>query len=115
MFQIETAAGMDNVTSLAAHEWVDAIMPGPYDLSLNLGPCGELDHPEVVAALQHIRTGAERAGKPCGMVVGTAEQARVWMGRGIRFLIVSEPAMMVRTHVTSLVKDIREFTEATKP
>lgn len=115
MFQIETAAGMANIASLAAPEWMDAIMPGPYDLSLNLGPCGELDHPEIVAALQRIRTEAERAGKPCGMVVGNAEQARAWIGRGIQFFIVSEPAMMVRTHVTSLVKSIREPIEANKP
>jgi 2-keto-3-deoxy-L-rhamnonate aldolase RhmA len=111
MLQIETCAGMANVTSIAAPEWVDAIMPGPYDLSLNLGPCGQLEHPEVVSALQQIRRAAEDAGKPCGMVVGTEEQALTWMERGFRFFIVSEPAMMVRNHLISLVKNIRGATD----
>jgi 2-keto-3-deoxy-L-rhamnonate aldolase RhmA len=107
MLQIETPAGIASIESLAKPEWVDAIMPGPYDLSLNLGPCGELGNPEVVAALQRIHDEAERAAKPCGMVVGTAEQARTWIDKGIRLFIVSEPAMMVRHHVTSLLTDIR--------
>ena len=107
MLQIETPAGMANLESIAKPEWVDAIMPGPYDLSLNLGPCGEMNHAEVVGALRRIQADTERAGKPCGMVVGTAEQARTWIDNGIRLLIVSEPAMMVRNYVTSLVTTIR--------
>jgi 2-keto-3-deoxy-L-rhamnonate aldolase RhmA len=111
MMQVETPAGIANLASIAAPEWVDAIMPGPYDLSLNLGPCGELDHPQVAQALQQIRNGSQCAGKPCGMVVGTAEQARNWIGRGIHFLIVSEPVMMVRSYVTSLISDLRRGTQ----
>lgn len=109
MPQIETPAGLENVSSLAAADWVDATMLGPYDLSLNLGHCGQIDHPEVVAAIQAVQAGTEKAGKPCGMVVGTAEQARFWMERGFYFFISSEVSVMVRNQARELVRQMREF------
>jgi 4-hydroxy-2-oxoheptanedioate aldolase len=115
MLQIETPDGIANLASLAAPEWVDAIMPGPYDLSLNLGPCGELDHPEVIAALKLIHQRAENAGKPYGMVVGTKEQARTWIDQGCRILIVSEPAIIVRNYVGSVVEDFKEIASNVEP
>jgi 2-keto-3-deoxy-L-rhamnonate aldolase RhmA len=106
--QIETPAGVENVRALAATAWVDAMMLGPYDLSLNMGHCGELDHPDVVAAIQAVHAGSEAVGKPCGMVVGTAEQARFWIERGFYFLITSEVSVMVRTQARALVREILE-------
>jgi 2-keto-3-deoxy-L-rhamnonate aldolase RhmA len=108
MLQIETPAGLANLAALAQPEWVDAIMPGPYDLSLNLGPCGQLDHPDVVGTIRRIREQAADIGKPCGMVVGTAEQAAAWIDLGFHFFIVSEPAMMVRRYAATLVESIRQ-------
>jgi 2-keto-3-deoxy-L-rhamnonate aldolase RhmA len=109
MPQIETQAGVENVSSLASAAWVDATMLGPYDLSLNLGHCGQLDHPEVVATIQEVHAKSEQAGKPCGMVVGTAEEARFWIERGFYFLICSEVSVMVRQHARALVRQIREY------
>jgi 4-hydroxy-2-oxoheptanedioate aldolase len=109
MPQIETPAGVENVTALAATEWVDATMLGPYDLSLNLGHCGQMDHQEVVAAIQAVREGTEKVGKPCGMVIGTPEQARFWMERGFYFFISSEVSVMVRNQARELVRRMREY------
>jgi 2-keto-3-deoxy-L-rhamnonate aldolase RhmA len=111
MIQIETLEGLANLASLAQPAWVDAVMPGPYDLSLNVGPCGEIAHPEVSGAIVRIRDEAAAIGKPCGMVVGTPEQARPWIDRGFHFFLVSEPAMMVRQYAGTLVKEIRDMFE----
>ncbi|HZT30179.1 MAG TPA: aldolase/citrate lyase family protein [Bryobacteraceae bacterium] len=109
MPQIETSAGLEKVAQIAATPWVDATMLGPYDLSLNLGHCGEMDHPEVVDAIQAVHDASAGVGKPCGMVIATAEQARFWMARGFFFFITGEVSYLARQQARSLVRQMQEF------
>jgi 2-keto-3-deoxy-L-rhamnonate aldolase RhmA len=96
MIQIESQAGIDSVATLASHDFIDAVMLGPYDLSCNLGLHGQMDHPTLAAAIEHVRASCESIGKPCGMVVGTPEAALAWIERGFHFLITGEVSYMVR-------------------
>jgi len=111
MPQIETPAGINNIGSLVSHDWIDATMLGPYDLSMNLGRSGQTEHPEVVAAIDEVRTKSAKLGKPCGMVIGTVEQAKFWVDRGFHFFICSEVSAMVRQQSRSLVQGIRSLCE----
>lgn len=108
MIQIETPAGVANLTSLLANDFIDAVMLGPYDLSLNMSRWAQTDHPEVVAAIEEILAKATQMDKPCGMVIGTVEQAEFWMKRGYRFLITSEVSHMVRQQCAMFVEGVAE-------
>lgn len=108
VLQIETPAGIANLSSLASHDWIDATMLGPYDLSVNLSRWGQMDHPEVVAAIQEAHSLSLQIGKPCGMVIGSIDQAKFWIERGFHFLICSEVSFMVRQHTRTLVNGIQE-------
>jgi len=96
------------MASLIPHDWIDAAMLGPYDLSLNMGRWSHVDHPEVVAAIERVWRQARDMGKNCGMVVGTLEHAGFWIDRGFSFLICSEISNMVRHRARELVGQIRE-------
>ena len=109
MLQIETPTGMQNLPALLAHDWVDATMVGPYDLSLNLDHCGQLDHPEVVLTIQGIHARSTQMHKPCGMVVGTVDQAKFWIDRGFNFLITGEVSVLVRQQCRHLVQGVQEI------
>jgi 2-keto-3-deoxy-L-rhamnonate aldolase RhmA len=109
MPQIESQAGVENVTALASPDWVDATMLGPYDLSLNLDLCAQTEHPEVVSTIETIRDRSAAAGKPCGMVVNSVDAARAWVGRGFSFFIYCEVSYMVRSHAKTLVRGIEEI------
>ena len=109
MLQIETPAGVKNLPSLLAHDWVDATMLGPYDLSLNLNRCGQCDHPEVVAAIQEVHSRSTQLGKPCGMVVGTVDQAKFWIDRGFTFLITGEVSYYVRQQSRTMVQGFQKI------
>ncbi|MDE2756638.1 MAG: aldolase/citrate lyase family protein [Acidobacteriota bacterium] len=106
--QFESPAGIEDMASLIPHDWIDAAMLGPYDLSLNMGRWSHMDHPEVVAAIERVWRQARDMGKNCGMVVGTLEQAGFWIDRGFSFLICSEISGMVRHRARELVGRIRE-------
>ena len=109
MPQFESPAGIKHLGSLVSHEWIDATMLGPYDLSVNLGRCGQIDHPEVVAAIERVRTESMKIDKPCGMVIHNVEQAKFWMGRGFTFFLCSEVSAMVRQQSRILVQGIRSL------
>lgn len=107
MFQVESRAGTAAVSQMASAPWIDATMLGPYDLSLNLSRWGEMDHPEVVAAIRKVRLDSEAVGKPCGMVVGTPELARFWMDDGFRLLLIPDPAILAAQRLRSFLGELR--------
>jgi 2-keto-3-deoxy-L-rhamnonate aldolase RhmA len=80
--QIETVAGVRNARAIVGHEAIDAVIIGPYDLSGSFGIPGQIEAPEVVAAIAEIRTLCSEVGKPCGIFAATAEKAREYAAEG---------------------------------
>ena len=65
--QIETIAGVEAATSIAAMAEVDALFLGPYDLSASLGQRGDFTTPEFTAAIGSVRRACAAQGKPAGI------------------------------------------------
>ena len=80
--QIETVAGVQNAREIVAHDAIDAIIIGPYDLSGSLGIPGQVEAPEVVASIATVHDLCRQAGKPCGIFAATAEKAREYAAQG---------------------------------
>jgi 4-hydroxy-2-oxoheptanedioate aldolase len=70
--QIETRVGLTNVVEIAKHEITTCIAVGPYDLSAELGVCGEMQSPILKDALRIILAAGKAAGKPGWMIGGDA-------------------------------------------
>lgn len=104
MFQVESRAGLANTKAFAAADWIDCTMLGPYDLSLNLSRWGDMDHPEVVAAIRQVRSDSESVGKPCGMVVGTPEKANFWIEAGFKLILIPDPSYLARIQLREFLK-----------
>jgi 2-keto-3-deoxy-L-rhamnonate aldolase RhmA len=49
-----------------------------------------------------------QVGKPCGMVVGSVEQAKSWIDFGFNFLICGQVSGMVRQQTRTLAKGIQD-------
>jgi 2-keto-3-deoxy-L-rhamnonate aldolase RhmA len=107
--QIETPAGIAKLPELVNHDWIDATMLGPYDLSLNMNLCYQPDHPELVAAIKRVHSESAKVGKPSGMVVGSREHAKFWMEQGFHFFIYGEPSVMVRTESRRIAREMQEL------
>jgi 2-keto-3-deoxy-L-rhamnonate aldolase RhmA len=89
MCQIETHRGLEFAPRVAAEEWVDALMVGPYDLAHNLGVVDQYLKAEVhLRAIDQVRDAAHAHRTWAGMVVGTGEQAREWFDRGFDLIIL---------------------------
>ena len=109
--QFETPQGIERAGELAAPDWVHAGMIGPYDLSVNMGRAGRMDHPEVVAAIDIALAGCRQVGKTCAMVVGTPDEAKFWVDRGFHFIVTGEISYWARSHGTWFKEQLARLAE----
>jgi 2-dehydro-3-deoxyglucarate aldolase len=66
---IEHVDAVHHINSILSVPGVDAYIIGPYDLSGSMGRPGELDHPQVHAAIEQILEAGRRLHKPGGIHV----------------------------------------------
>jgi len=82
---IDAIARMDEILAVPG---VDGFIIGPYDLSASMGKPGAFGDADVIAAIDAIREGGRRAGKPGGLHVVEPDWAllRQHIESGFRFL-----------------------------
>jgi 2-keto-3-deoxy-L-rhamnonate aldolase RhmA len=88
VIQVEHKDAVSDVENILAVPGVDAVFVGPYDLSASMGLVGQIGHPEVVAAIETVRSACLRAKMPFGILCGNAEQARREIESGVSLLAI---------------------------
>jgi 4-hydroxy-2-oxoheptanedioate aldolase len=95
--QIETAAGVEAASEIAAVDGVDAVFVGPADLSASMGLLGQQTHPDVVAAVRRVFTAVSAAGKPVGVNAFDPAAAEAYLAAGAEFVAVgADVALLAR-------------------
>ena len=90
--QIETRLGLAAAREIAGHELTTALAIGPYDLSAELGVCGQMRAPELLAALATVRAAADAAGKATWMIGSDAAEL---VRDGWRLICLGEPTSIL--------------------
>lgn len=107
--QIETKKGLDNAEQIAAVDGIDVLFVGPMDLSCSLGISGQVDHPKVAEAVEHIVDVAGRNNKATSILAGTVEAAKKWHDKGMRLLTWSNEVRIVGLASTAAVKEFNDY------
>ncbi len=103
--QVETRRGLENAAGIAAHELTTALAIGPYDLSAELGVCGDMDSPVLRETLVSLRATAKAAGKATWMIGNNAAQ----LARdGWRFICIGEPTWILMSALRDKVSQARD-------
>lgn len=82
----ETRAAIENIDEIVAVPGVDAVFFGPNDLSFSLGYPGQMQHREVVAAIEHGVARALAAGVAPGVLAPTIEDFHRLRRIGVRYI-----------------------------
>ncbi len=107
LVQIETKAALENIEEIVTVPGVDMLFVGPNDLSISLGVPGQIDHPEMRAAIEKVIAVCRQHGVFPGAQMNDLELAIYWAKKGIRLLSsVSEAGLMTRAglEVTTVIK-----------
>jgi 4-hydroxy-2-oxoheptanedioate aldolase len=92
--QLEDAEAVPKVEAIAATRHLDAVFVGPTDLSSSLGHPGDLAHPEVAEAIDHVAEAVVTAEDTALCVlVGDEIEAERWRQRGAGVLLFSAASL----------------------
>jgi len=105
--QIEGSDGLRNLEEILAVPGSDVIFIGPYDLSQSLGHPGEIEHPEVVAAIERTIAVVRNAGRHVGIYADDAATARKWIDLGVQFIALCVDTTIFYRACKQLVADLR--------
>lgn len=97
VIQIESVLGVQNIEKLLAYDEIDAVMVGPYDLSGSLGIPGQIDHPKIKEASQHVTELAAKYGKACGTQVTWPDAVNLHAAfeQGNHFVVLSSDIFLL--------------------
>ena len=104
--QIEDMHGIENAEAIARVDGVDIGFLGPLDLAASMGV--EPGHPDHEAALQRVREGCARAGKPSGIPTPDAATARRRIAEGFQFITVASDLRMLGAVARQAVSEVAE-------
>lgn len=88
VIQAEHINAVNNIEEIVKVAGIDAVLIGPYDLSASLGRLGELQHPEVIAAIDHVTAVCREAQMPLGAFGISAAAAKPFIDRGYTLIVV---------------------------
>jgi len=110
--QIETERGLENAEAIAAVEGVDVLWVGHFDLSNFMGIPGQFDHPDFLAAMQHVAQVAKKHGK----IAGFMATDKAWIERaktmGYTMLAAGTDTGLLQQALGELIVDINFATKA---
>lgn len=106
--QAESAEAVQNIESIVRVQGLDAVLVGPYDLSASMGLPGQVDHPDVKAAIQRVAEACQQVGMPTGIFGLTAEAVKPYIERGFRFIVAGVDTVMLGKAAQSLLNQLRK-------
>ena len=106
--QIESRAGLDAVSEIAAVEGIDALFIGSADLAASLGHLGDPAHPAVQAAIDQAFEAIAHAGKPAGIFALSPADARARCAQGFGFVSVGTDIGLLAKGADALRRSILE-------
>jgi len=104
LVQVETRAALEHIGEIAKAPGVDGIFVGPADLAASLGFAGQLNHPEVVSAVEGAIKAIRAAGKPAGILTTDEAFAARCIALGTTFTAVGIDAAILARQTDALAR-----------
>lgn len=105
--QCETRGCLENIEEIVSVEGVDAILVGPYDLSIALGKPGQFEAEEFKAAVARIVKACKNANKPSMIYAKDAESALKNFDAGFDSVAVGTDISVLTNSYRSIVNSIK--------
>ncbi|MEM8793145.1 MAG: HpcH/HpaI aldolase/citrate lyase family protein [Pseudomonadota bacterium] len=105
--QIETREAVDRIEEIAAVDGIDALFVGPADLAASMGHLGDLQHPDVQAAIAEAAERCHAAGKPIGTLAIDKPVADRYFEMGYDFIAVAVDSVLLARTADALAKSFR--------
>ena len=109
---IEDASVVERIDAVLDQSNVDCLMPGPADLATSLGLHGQLRHPTVLAAIEKIKTSAQRRNIPIGLYINDPVEVQTQDPTSIGFYVYSIDYKALAKHLNEVALEARKIYRA---
>lgn len=103
LVQVETREALDNLDAIANTEGVDGVFIGPSDLAASMGHPGQVEHPEVCAAIDDAIVRIRQAGKAPGILCANPSLASHYLSLGAQFVAVGVDTSLLNSAAKTLL------------
>ncbi|NCF67043.1 MAG: 2,4-dihydroxyhept-2-ene-1,7-dioic acid aldolase [Chloroflexi bacterium] len=107
VLQAEHIEAVENIEEIVQVAGVDAVFVGPYDLSASLDRLGEVEHPQVMAAVDQVAQVCRQANIPLGAFGVSAAAVEPYIERGYRLIVAGIDMMMLGFAAKELLSQIK--------
>lgn len=101
---IEAVRNIDAITDVPG---LDAVLIGPYDLSASMGKMGQVNDPEVVAAIKVVADAARRKNLKLGFFGVSVEAVKPYLAEGFTLIAAGVDTMMLGQAASELCRALK--------
>ncbi|MDX1541115.1 MAG: aldolase/citrate lyase family protein [Geminicoccaceae bacterium] len=110
---VETVEAVRQVHAIAAAPGVDVVLVGTNDLSIDLGIPGQLDHPDLIRALEEVLRACREHGKVAGLGgIYQIELMRRCIDMGFRWITTGSDLILLYDGARTLCETARSIDRA---
>jgi len=106
--QAEHIDAVNNIEQIVEVDGIDAVFIGPYDLSASMGLMGQVDHPEVVEAIDRVGRACQQRDIPLGYFGTTAESVQDYVRKGYHLICAGTDAGFVTSGAEETLEKLRQ-------
>lgn len=107
VLQIEHIRGVEHIEAIAATPGADVIFIGPYDLSASMGLMGQVDHPEVIKAIQRVEEVCQQKGINMGYFGMTSDSVKPYVEKGYKLITCGTDTGFLVAGASELLNGLR--------
>ncbi|MCP4768389.1 MAG: 2,4-dihydroxyhept-2-ene-1,7-dioic acid aldolase [Gammaproteobacteria bacterium] len=108
IIQAEHIDAVNNIDAIVKVDGIDAVFIGPYDLSASMGRMGEVDHPEVVEAIDRVGEACQQNNIALGYFGTTAESVEGYIDKGYNLICAGVDAAFVTRGAEQVLEKLRQ-------
>lgn len=105
--QAEHSDAVDNIESITQVDGIDAVFIGPYDLSASMGKIGEVEDPEVVAAIDRVTLACRQNNMALGYFGVSAASVRPYIDQGYNLICAGVDAGFVTAGASAVIETFK--------
>jgi 2-dehydro-3-deoxyglucarate aldolase len=105
--QAEHIDAVNNIDQIVEVDGIDAVFIGPYDLSASMGLMGQVDHPQVVEAIDRVGRACQQRDISLGYFGTTAESVQGYVRKGYHLICAGTDAGFVSAGAEQTLKKLR--------
>jgi len=111
VLQIEHVNVVENIEEIVTVKGIDCLYIGVWDLSASMGIPGQIEHPEVIGAVEKVLQSGIKAGIPVGMWCKNEEHAAKMSKKGMRFLAYTSDSMLLASACKNSLQAFKKYCE----